>query len=298
MVSPAILIRALRLPFITVSVIPFCFGSFALPGHFNRLNFTLGLIAVTMTHLASNLLNDYADSRSGADWYDRNFYGYFGGSKLIQNNILSEGFYLKSALALIIVAFAAVLTLAFSLRNISVVALYLIILLLGISYSEKPFMLSYNGFGEAVVFVLFGPAVVMGGYFIQADVFPDMRSLFISLPFGFLTAAVLFANEVPDFPEDIKARKLTLVSLVGPERSYILYYGLIVLAFFSISIGVVFGYLSAYAFTAFLFIFIAMKSTKILKEYPHDKIRLIGSSKLTVLLHFLVSLTLVLSEII
>jgi 1,4-dihydroxy-2-naphthoate octaprenyltransferase len=92
-----ILIRALRLPFILASILPFIAGSLFARPHENGVGFLLGLITVGYTHLSANLINDYADSRSGADWKNRQYYGLFGGSKLIQEGVLDEGFYLGAA---------------------------------------------------------------------------------------------------------------------------------------------------------------------------------------------------------
>jgi 1,4-dihydroxy-2-naphthoate octaprenyltransferase len=59
----AIFIRALRLPFIVVSILPFIYGSLIERRGFNYGGFLLGLSAVISTHLSANLINDYADSR-------------------------------------------------------------------------------------------------------------------------------------------------------------------------------------------------------------------------------------------
>lgn len=291
-------VRALRLPFISASILPFVFGSLIAKGHFHTFNFILGMICVTSTHLSGNLINDYADSVSGADWQDKHFYNFFGGSKLIQENALTENFYLKAAKIFSYMGVLSVIALALVLKSAVIILLYLIILILALTYSKSPFRFSYNRFGEVIIFLLFGPAVVMGGYFIQTKVFPSAESFVLSLPFGFLTTAILFANEIPDCSEDLKVGKHTLVSLAGPERSYIIYYILIFLAFFSISLDVIFGYLTPMAFFSFAFIVLALKSTYILKRHPRDKAKLVESSKLTIMLHGLVSVSLILTEVI
>jgi len=63
-----LLIRALRLPFSSASILPFICGSVLAKADFKWLNFFLGLSAVLATHLAANLINDYADSKSGAKY--------------------------------------------------------------------------------------------------------------------------------------------------------------------------------------------------------------------------------------
>lgn len=286
-------IRALRLPFITASVLPFILGSSLAGNNLNVLNFALGLICVMATHLAANLANDYADSKSGADWHDKKFYGFFGGSKLIQENVLSEDFYFKAAGLFAAAAFISAILLAFSLRKISVIIFYLAVLGLALSYSVKPLKFSYRKLGELTVFILFGPAPVIGGYFIQTGISLSPKSFFVSLPVGFLTTAILFANEVPDFLDDRASGKETLLSLAGREKAYIIYYLLTFSAFLTVALSVVLGYLPPAAFFSFIFAGLALKSANVIKRYPDDKARLVESSKLTILLHGLVCICLI-----
>ncbi len=209
--SPGIheVIRALRLAFVTVSISPFLAGSVLKLTDFNFFTFILGCIAAVSTHLGANLINDYADSKTGVDWQDKRFYKFFGGSKLIQEGTFSEKFYLRLSISFFCLATLSVVSLAVILKSISILWFFAIILFLGFSYSYKPFYFSYNYLGEAVLFVLFGPALVMGGYFIQTGIFPNLESLLLFLPFGFYTTAILFTGEVPDFIQVRQSKKET-----------------------------------------------------------------------------------------
>jgi len=166
------IIRALRLPFLTVSILPFIFGSLISRINFNFFIFFIGLACVMFTHLGANLINDYSDSKSGADWEDKRFYKFFGGSKLIQENVFTERFYLFASIFCFVISFCSTCILAIALKNLSIAWFYLIILFLGVSYSYKPLQFSYHRLGELVIFTLFGPAIVMGGYFLQTGIFP------------------------------------------------------------------------------------------------------------------------------
>ncbi len=287
-------IRALRLPFITASVIPFVLGSFINKSSFSLTRFIPGLICVILTHLGANLINDYADSRSGADWQDRKFYKFFGGSKLIQEGILSEKFYLRLAILCFIIAFGCIVLLAFLLGSISILVYYLIILGLSFFYSQKPLRFSYRGFGEVIIFILFGPALVMGGYFIQTRIFPEFRSFMLSLPLGFFTTAILYSNEIPDFLDDMKAGKRTWVSLIGQGKGFILYCLLAFLGFIFIVLNTILGYLSPWSLLSFALIPLVFKAINILKSYYYAKIKLIESSRLTITVHALVGMVLIL----
>ena len=287
------IIRALRLPFLSASILPFVFGSLIKVHNFNFSGFFLGLIAVAATHLSANLINDYADSKSGADWQDLNFYKFFGGSKLIQEKLLPEKFYLKAAVFFALIASLCVLLLSFVLKSIFVLVIYLAIIILSWSYSEKPLQFSYHRLGEIFIFILFGPALVMGGYFIQTGIFPDLRSFLASVPFGLFTTAILFANEVPDFLGDKKAGKLNWVSISGSKQAFLLYYLLMIMAFSAILLNVFLGYLKPWALLAFVFILPVAKAGIILKNYPDDKARLVSSSKLTIAVQTLSSMVLI-----
>jgi 1,4-dihydroxy-2-naphthoate polyprenyltransferase len=277
-----ILIRALRLPFLSVSILPFIAGTCLWHGDINWLGFFLGLIAVACTHLAANLINDYADSRSGADWNDLKFYGFFGGSKLIQEKVLPEKFYLKSSLFSCAVAFLAVILLTFGLKDNRTIFYYLLIILLGAAYSVNPLRLSYRRLGEAVIFILFGPACVMGAYFIQARAFPNLDSFILALPFGLFTTAILVANEVADCPHDFKSKKYNLISLVGQPRGHLVYFALVEAGLFMILINVIGANAHFIALSAFVVMGILRRSGFILKEYYQDKEKLLESSQLTI----------------
>ncbi|OIO39337.1 MAG: hypothetical protein AUJ75_01395 [Candidatus Omnitrophica bacterium CG1_02_49_10] len=282
--------RAMRLPFITASVFPFIFGSLIAKGSLDPLTFLLGLIAASSSHLSANLINDYADSKTGADWKDKTFFGFFGGSKLIQEGELSERFYLKLSLFFAALASASVIALAFILKSVLIIFLFVFIIILSWQYSQPPLRLCYRRLGEIFIFMLFGPAAVMGGYFIQTGVFPHRPSLLLSLPFGFFITNILFANEVPDYPQDKEAGKFTWVSITGPEKAYILYIIIMAASFTSIGINIYLGYISPLAALSFPLIIPVIKAVSILKKSYNDKNRLVMSSKLTIAVHNIASI--------
>jgi 1,4-dihydroxy-2-naphthoate polyprenyltransferase len=288
-----IYIRALRLPFITASVLPFIYGSLKSGSPFRWSVFFVGLASVAAAHLSANLINDYADSRSGADWQEKKYYGLFGGSKLIQEGVLSERSYLAGACVFGGAAALCAVILSLLMKSFLPAACFSVIIFLAWSYSEKPLQLSYRRAGEPVIFVLFGLAPVMGGYYLQGGAFPDIKSFCLALPFGFLTTAILFVNEVPDHSGDIRAGKKTWVSFTGPEKSYIVYLFLELLGFLSVIVNTLRGYGGIFSLAALIFIFVAVKAANVLKIYPWDKSRLVGSSKLTIAIQALVSLVLI-----
>jgi len=289
------LFRALRLPFIGASILPFIFGSLIVRKNFNPAGFLWGLLAVIFTHSSANLINDYSDSRSGADWSDKNSYGFFGGSKLIQEGVFSEKFYLAAAVCCAGLASFCVILLALNLKTCFVLWMYLLIIISSWQYTARPLAFSYNYLGELFLFISLGPALVMGGYFIQSGIFPDLKSFILSLPFGFFIASVLFANEVPDFSEDRKAGKNNLVSLCGAEKAYLVYYALVFLGLLSIFAALGLGYLGVISVFSILIVFPAIKAGRILKMSYSDKPKLMPSSRAAINIQTLAGIILILS---
>ena len=288
------LLRAVRLPFVSASALPFIFGSLLNKTGFVFFSFILGLIGVVLTHLSANMINDYADSKSGRDWQDKKYYGLFGGSKLIQEGILTELFYLKLTVLFIVIAAACFIALALILHSILIVEFFLVIAVLSWAYSEKPLQLSYHMAGEPVVFLLFGPALVMGGYFIQTHIFPDAGVFILSLPFGFMTTAILFVNEVPDSDADCNVGKRTWVALANKKNAHIVYAILVLLAFFYVAMCVVLRYMHVWALLAFAAAFFFTRAYIILRDSFDNKDRLLFASKLTIMGQFTVSVVLIL----
>ena len=215
--------RAFRLPFLGTSLLPFAAGSAFQVDHIAIVPLSLGLAVVGLTHISANLINDYADSRSGVDWKDSTYYGLFGGSKLIQAGVLGEPLYLRAEVASAVAAVAGVGSLTV-LSGLWMTPVYFAaVLALAWAYSCPPFRLSYHRLGELTILLLFGPALVMGGHYLQTGAFPARDSFRFSLPFGLLTAGILIVNEVPDHDDDVSAGKFTLVTLVGKRRTGFLY---------------------------------------------------------------------------
>jgi len=287
-------IRALRLPFVGASVLPYVSGSLSVDASFRLPPFLLGLVAVVATHLAANLVNDHADSASGVDWADRTRYPFFGGSKLIQDGVLSPRWFLASAVGFSAVALIATVGLGAFLGRLDAVLFSVAILFLAWSYSHGPLRLAYRGWGEEVIFLLFGPATVVGGAFCQLGHLPGASIFVLSVPFGLLTTAILVANEVPDADADAQGGKRNWVHRLGRQRAYLAFAGLVSGAYVLI-VGLVFaGVLGVLALGSLAAVPLGWLATGILRKRYDDKHALVSSSRCAIVLHAFVSLFLIL----
>ncbi len=289
--------RATRLPFLLISILPFVFGS-CIPGEdFKIVRFVLGLFSVMTTHLGANLMNDYGDALSGVDAFDKKYYGLFGGSKLIQEERLSAPCYFQLAVVCFGLAAVSVLGLAYVLRSPLTLILFAVIVFLSLAYSIKPWQLCYHRMGEILIFILFGPALVMGGIFIQTLQFPTLQGFLLSLPFGFLNTAILFANEIPDFENDCKGGKLTWVGFFGANKAYKFYMFLVTAGFASVFLNFIRGDLSLFSLGSFLLLILAYQAMTIQRQDSSDKEKLLVSSKLTIDITLCLGIVLILDKI-
>jgi 1,4-dihydroxy-2-naphthoate octaprenyltransferase len=98
--------------------------------------------------------------------------------------------------------------------------------LAGWFYTAGPVAFAYTGLGELVVFIFMGPIMVLGSYYVQAQAI-SLAVIWISVPIGFMVAAILHANNMRDLEEDLVNNKRTLANILGRNASRWEYYVLI-----------------------------------------------------------------------
>ncbi|MEW5785444.1 MAG: prenyltransferase [Bacillota bacterium] len=223
--------RASRMPFLSGSLISVGLGTalaYNEHGFFDPARFALTLLGMAGAHLAVNIFNDYFDYRYGADTAHPPR-PLSGGSQVIQEGLETADEYLAQALICSGVAVAAALILA---RLAGPLVLYFACLggLLGYFYSARPLLLSWRGLGEVTTGFCFGPLVVAGTFYVQTG-FITPACLVLSLVPGALITMLLFINQYPDYHDDLRAGKKTLVVRLGRRRSLPLLYLFLAAAF-------------------------------------------------------------------
>jgi 1,4-dihydroxy-2-naphthoate polyprenyltransferase len=223
---------ASRIGFFPASVVPVLVGSawgWRVAGHFDWLVFALGMVATVCVHLAANVLNDVGDEVSGTDRInEERIFPYTGGSRFIQNGVMSLSGMTIYGIALLLVSVAPGVALLL-LRGPLVLAFGLAGVLLGVLYSLPRVQLAGRGVGEAVIAIAFGVIPVTGSAWLQSGRL-DWAALLISLPVGLWVADILLMNEVPDGRADAQVGKRTLVVRCGVGGTRWIYFGLQLIA--------------------------------------------------------------------
>ena len=191
----------------------------------------LSAVGVVLLHVAGNALNDYFDFRSGVDRKVE-------GDENRPGRVLVRG-QLKPRDCLWMAAFclAAVVPIAgyFLWRcgpGILIFGLAAAALLY--SYTGRPFELKYHALGELVIFITFGPLLMLGAAYAQT-LRLELSALVLSLPIGFATTAILVAGNLRDEVEDRQANISTLVNLAGSRLIRALYFALVGLFVFGLA---------------------------------------------------------------
>ncbi|MDD5705125.1 MAG: prenyltransferase [Kiritimatiellae bacterium] len=215
--------RAMRLPFLGASVLPFAAGVSQAGVTRGWGAVLLGLLAVAATHLAANMINELADAASGADAQDPARYTHFGGSKQLQRGELSPRWYRRAVAVMLTIAALALIVLAARLQSCRPLWWGVAAAALAWAYSAPPWRLMSRGAGEAAVGLLFGPATVLAGWFCGTSRPAGLRVWLLACALGLLTAGVLSANEVPDAADDARVGKRHMVVRLGASHGWRLY---------------------------------------------------------------------------
>jgi 1,4-dihydroxy-2-naphthoate octaprenyltransferase len=285
-------VNATRLPFLTATLVPVLLGTVIAwnDGTFGFGLFLLALFGAAFFHIGTNVMNDYFDHTSGVDEANLTPTPFAGGSRLIQRGLvepksirnLAWGFYAAgTVVGLVLLALTGPELLIFGLVGF----------LLGILYTAPPIRLVHHGVGEIAVGLGFGPVMVLGAYWVQAQQL-SIAALYASIPVGILIAAILYINEIPDRMWDEKAGKRTLVTRMAPDTAVTGYAVLIVTAYLSIVTGVALGIMPLATLIGLFTIPMAWSAFKTLRRHHGFPYRLIPANANTVFLHLFTGLLL------
>jgi 1,4-dihydroxy-2-naphthoate octaprenyltransferase len=185
-------------------------------GQFDALNAAAAFFVALLLQIGANLANDLFDYERGSDTPDR-----LGPARATAQGWLTPG-EMRLGIGLVL-GLAALLGLVLYLdKGWPVLAIGLTAILAALAYTGGPFPYGYHALGDAFVFIFFGPAAVVGTYFVQAGQTSPAAWL-ASVPIGLLIVNILVVNNLRDIPTDTAANKRTLAVLFGPRAMHVQY---------------------------------------------------------------------------
>jgi 1,4-dihydroxy-2-naphthoate polyprenyltransferase len=271
-------LRTTRAPFLTATIVPILLGvaAAALDGRWSLFLAGLTLLAGSLVHLGLNIANDVFDTTSGADAANTTPTQFSGGSRVVHYGLvrlrtlaaLSAGFYLAG---IAIGLYLAIRTEFWPLFWIGVAGVAI-----SVFYTAPPIRLVHRGLGEITVALGFGPIMLLGAYFVQAQRF-SFEAVYLSLPVAILIALVLYVNEIPDRAGDGAAGKRTLPVRWSKDAVIRAYVWSVVLVYALIAVGAASGVLPRPTVLALATIPIALRVTRALRRDYDDPYALMFS---------------------
>ncbi len=166
------------------------------------------LVGALAIQVGTNLVNDVADFRRGADREDR-----LGPVRVTQAGLLTPAQVEGGAVTAFAVATAAGVYLWW-VAGWPVVVMGLAAVAAGVAYTAGPFPLAYLGLGEPFVLIFFGFVAVAGTAWVQALAVPA-SAWWGGLTCGAFATAILVINNTRDWAGDRRAGRRTLPARWG-----------------------------------------------------------------------------------
>jgi 1,4-dihydroxy-2-naphthoate polyprenyltransferase len=252
----------------TMSLISVSVGTLlaAEEGSVSWLWFAVTAVGITLFHAAANLINDYFDTLYDIDQQDSPTAKYR--PQPIISGMLTPRQTIVEASVFLVLTVAIGMTAAV-IRSWHILWIGLIGLFTSIYYTAGPVKFKYRALGEFAVFMMWGPLMIEGAYAVQRQAL-SMKALYISVPFGVLVALVLFANNMRDIAYDSRHNVKTVSIMLGSRNSFILFAGLIALAYAYVLGMILIGIMSLWGLLIFLSIPKAVSLLRTFKEKVPD----------------------------
>jgi 1,4-dihydroxy-2-naphthoate octaprenyltransferase len=204
-------LAAIKPPMYSVAIIPIWVGT-AVAFAENRMIhggiFTTFLLSAIWIVAWLNLSNDVFDSETGIDENKAHSVVNLTGNKSLifwlSNLFLAAGIF-------------GIFAIAWGQQDFTVIALILVCCALGYSYQGPPFRLGYQGLGEIICFVTFGPMAVAAAYYSQTQTW-SLKCLAASIIVGIATSIILFCSHFHQVNDDAAAGKRSPIVRLGTKR--------------------------------------------------------------------------------
>jgi 1,4-dihydroxy-2-naphthoate polyprenyltransferase len=292
--------RALRLYFVLPSILPALLGgviAWAQGYPLHLFHFALVAIGVTANHFGLNLVDDVLDYRHAVDLQkgeEKNFFT--GGSGVLPEGLLQDTQMLKAA-GLFFVTTASIGAYLTHTCDWPVLVLGVIGMASSICYTVPPIRFGYRGFGELGLLVNFGPVIVMGSYYVQAQTFA-FEPLIASLVPGFMMWSMIIINEIPDYETDRQGGKWNLVARFGRKTGAVLYGIGLMIAYGILIVAALAQALSPFILLGLISLPFAVKSFAVMGRHLNDPLKMAPANLAMIKVHGLTGAAMIVAYLI
>ena len=205
-------LAAIKPPMYSVAIMPIWVGTavaFAESKTIHSEIFYTFLSAAIFILAWMNLSNDVFDSETGIDENKAHSLVNLTGNKplifWLGNLFLGLGI-------------LGILAIAWWQQDLTVIGLVIVCCALGYSYQGPPFRFGYQGLGEIICFICFGPLAVTAAYYSQTQTWSE-TSISASIIVGIATSLILFCSHFHQVKEDLAAGKRSPIVRLGTATS-------------------------------------------------------------------------------
>jgi 1,4-dihydroxy-2-naphthoate octaprenyltransferase len=210
----------------------------------------LGQAWVTTLQLATHYFNEYFDSP--ADAANANRTPFSGGSGALGEDGLPREIAFWAGIASLTGATSFTVMLIRAIGLSPLLLLVMVLIFLGaFFYSIPPVRLIESGYGELTTSIVVASLVPAFAYILQSGELHRLIAM-STFPLIALHMAMVLAFQLPDYANDLKFEKLTLMVRVGWERGMTFHNVLILVAYLLIGLAMLFGYPLPIALSALL----------------------------------------------
>ncbi len=219
------------------------------------VNGVWALLNIVLFHAAANVWSDYFDYKYKVDAADT------FGSKTLTDGVFSPAEAFRLSLCLLVVAVVAGLGL--------VVRAGLPVLYFGVGGCLATLLyppLKYHALGGLVIFVTSAVLPTLGTVYVATGAV-DWSVLWLAVPIGLITVAILHANNTRDIRTDGRASILTVAMLLGGRVSVLVYCAEVLLPFVWLAVCIAVGILPLWTLLMALALAPALANVRMVLRY-------------------------------
>lgn len=210
----------------TAAIIPVIITAALSRPSFHFQNLCVAIVMGIFIQAGANLTNTYYDYVNKIDTDDY-------GERTLFEGSLSPTFLVGMSTVCYAIATLSVLSVVEFTSDGQLITIFFVGILLAFFYTADPVGLKYHALGDVTVFLCFGPLLMQCTSLILIGKQSWDLNIY-SIPIGFLTEAILHANNSRDIETDAKVGALTLAGILGLDWSRRMYNALLLGAYLSI----------------------------------------------------------------
>jgi 1,4-dihydroxy-2-naphthoate octaprenyltransferase len=211
--------------------------------------FGLALLGLVFAHAANNMINDFFDLEGGVDT-DEYARAQYAPHPILSGMISKRG--LLFAIVAVTLADAFIMLFLVFNAGYPVLIFALAGFFISLFYVAPPIRLKHIGLGEPAVFLVWGPLMIGGTYFVTAGELPSSGVWLACVPYALVVTTVLIGKHIDKIQADRQKGIRTLPVLIGERPALWLNMFLMSAYYLIVTLLVIAGTLGVWVLLVFL----------------------------------------------